>query len=154
MSYAVSREVAEAFFKVYAVRDVVRVAPFLKDDVLWTISGPVDLLPFCGTRRGKAAVIDLLGRTVPSVLRVFKFTTELLLVDGERVASLNRLSARRTADNRVISYRVAHFMRFADDKVAENFTFIDSFDAVEQVLGHTSPLYETPSMLGGDIVAI
>ncbi|MCK9918735.1 nuclear transport factor 2 family protein [Microbacteriaceae bacterium K1510] len=154
MSHAVSREAVEAFFKAYAVRDVVRVAPFLKDDVLWTISGPVDLLPFCGTRRGKAAVIDLLGRTVPSVLRVFKFTTEQLLVDGDRAASLNRLSARRTADGRTISYRVAHFMRFADEKVAENFTFIDSFDAVEQVLGHTSSVYETPSLLGNDVVAL
>lgn len=154
MSHAVSREVVEAFFKVYAVRDVVRVAPFLKDDVLWTISGPVDLLPFCGTRRGKAAVIDVLGRTVPSVMRVFKFTTELLLVDGDRAASLNRLSARLAADGRTIGYRVAHFMRFADDKVAENFTFIDSFDAVEQVLGHTSPAYEAPSLLGSDVIAL
>jgi len=154
MSHAVSRDVVESFFKVYAVRDVVRMAPFLNDDVLWTISGPVDLLPFCGTRRGKAAVIDLLGRTVPSVLRVFKFTTELLLVDGDRVASLNRLSARLTADSRVISYRVAHFMRFADDKVAENFTFIDSFDAVEQVLGHPSPIHDMPLMLGGNVVAL
>lgn len=154
MGDPVSRETVEAFFKAYGVRDVVKIAPFLRDDVQWTISGPVDLLPFCGTRRGKAAVLDLLGRVVPATLRVFKFTTELLLVDGDRAASLNRLSARRTADGRVISYRVAHFLRFNDGRVAENLTFIDSFDAVEQVLGQTLPTHEAPSLLGNDLIAL
>ena len=35
-----------------------------------------------------------------------------------------------------ISYRLAHFMRFRNGKVVENISLIDSFDAVEQVLGH------------------
>ena len=46
-----------------------------------------------------------------------------------------RLWARREADGRVISYRVANFVRFRDGKIVENLSLIDSFDAVEQVLG-------------------
>ena len=57
------------------------------------------------------------------------------MVDGDQLAMLSRQSARRTADGRAISYRVANFMRFRDGKVIENFSLIDSFDAVEQVLG-------------------
>ena len=59
-----------------------------------------------------------------------------MVVDGDRVATLNRLSATRSDDGRVISYRLAHFMRFRDGKVVENLSLIDSFDAAEQVLGH------------------
>lgn len=153
MSYSVSRDVVEAFYKAYAVRDAAKVAPFLHEDVEWTISGPVDLLPFCGTRHGRAAVIDLIEDVVPSVIRVFNFTTEALLVDGDRVASLNRLAARHAGDGRVISYRVAHFMRFKDDKVVENFSFIDSFDAVEQVLGHALAPHEAHPV-ESDLIAV
>jgi ketosteroid isomerase-like protein len=154
MSDDVSRELVEAFYKAYAARDAAKVSQFLHDDVEWTISGPVDLLRFCGARQGKAAVIDLIERVVPSVLRVFNFTTESLLVDGNRAASLNRLAARHADDGRVISYRVAHFMRFKDAKVVENFSFIDSFDAVEQVLGHALAPHEMQPAFESDLITL
>ena len=34
-------------------------ATYLDDEVVWTISGPVDILPFCGQRVGKDAVMKL-----------------------------------------------------------------------------------------------
>jgi ketosteroid isomerase-like protein len=130
------------FYKAYAARDANKIGEFLDDDVEWTISGPVDVLPFCGTRHGKAAVLDLIDRLVPEVFRVFSFVPDAMLVDGDQVATLNRLSARRSGDGRVISYRLAHFMRFRDGKVVENVSLIDSFDAVEQVLGHSIDLHD------------
>lgn len=135
MTNVVPRSLVEAFYKAYASRDAEKVAEFLDDDVEWTINGPVDVLPFCGTRHGKAAVLDFIDRLVPGVFRVFSFVTTMMLVDGEQVSTLNRLSARGD-DGRVISYRLAHFMRFRDGKLIENISLIDSFDAVEQVLGH------------------
>ena len=136
MTNSVPRTVVEAFYEVYAARDIDRVAPFLDDDVEWIISGPVDVLPFCGRRRGKAAVLDLLRRVVPEVFDIYNFVVDTMVIDGDRVATFNRLSARMGDDGRVISYRLAHFMRFRDGKVVENLSLIDSFDAAEQVLGH------------------
>ena len=136
MANPVPRSVVDAFYEAYAARDAEKVAKFLHEDVEWTISGPVDYLRFCGTHRGKAAVVDLIKRQVPKVLRVFSFVPESILVDGDKVAMLNRQSARRSADGRVIIFRVANFMRFLDGKLIENLSLIDSFDAVEQVLGY------------------
>ena len=136
MSNAVPRAVVEAFYAAYATRDVVKIAPFLADDVQWTISGPVDYLGFCGTHRGKAAVLDLIGRQVPAVLRTFSFVPDSIVVDGEHVATLSRQSSKRTVDGRAISYRVANFLRFRDGQLVENLSLLDSFDVVEQVLGH------------------
>ena len=154
MAGSVSRAVVDAFFKVYAARDPNKLEAFLHDDVVWTISGPVNVISYCGTHRGKAAVLDLILRVVPSVFRFTSYAQESLLVDGDQVAMLNRRSARRTADGRVISYRVANFMRFQDGKVIENLSLLDSFDAVEQVLGHPLAVHVSPEIDAGDVVAL
>jgi len=135
MSYSVSRALVDAFYKAYATREADKVAPYIHDDVEWTISGPVDFLPFCGTHRGKANVLDLIEHQVKAVLRTFSFVPDEVVVDGDQVAMLSRQSAKRTKDGCTVSYRVANIMRFCDDKVIENLSLIDSFDAVEQVLG-------------------
>ena len=50
---AVPRAAVEAFYRALADRDMDTLATYLDDDVVWTISGPVDILPFCGQRVGK-----------------------------------------------------------------------------------------------------
>lgn len=154
MTYVVPRKLVEAFYKAYAARDVRRISEFLDDDVEWTISGPIDILPFCGTHRGKTAVLNLIGRQVPDILQVFSFVSEAILVDGDQVAMLNRQSARLAGRRRVVSYRVANFMRFRAGKLIENLSLLDSFDAVEQVLGHPLTLHEGRPTEQGDLVAL
>lgn len=152
MTEAVPRSVVEAYYKAYAARDAKAVAEYLDDNVEWTISGPVDVLPFCGKRHGKAAVLELIERLVPEVISVFSFTPEAMLIDRDRVATLNRLGATRTADGRVIRYRLAHFTRFRDGKVVENISLLDSYDAAEQVLGHA--LTANTASTAGDRIAV
>jgi ketosteroid isomerase-like protein len=154
MTNAISRAEVEAFYRAYTSRDCARIAPFLDDDVEWTISGPIELLPFCGTHYGKAAVLDLIGRLVPDVFRVFSFVPDAMLVDGDQAAMLNRQLAKRSDDGRVISFRVANFIRFRDGKVVENLSLLDSFDAVEQVLGHPLAARKGQGADEGDLVAV
>ena len=52
----VTRSTVQAFYEAYLKLDTKRVAQFLDDDIDWIISGPVDVLAYCGQRRGKAAV--------------------------------------------------------------------------------------------------
>jgi ketosteroid isomerase-like protein len=152
MSYSVPRSLVEAFYRAYAARDHDTVADFLDDDVNWTSSGPVDLLRFCGTRHGKAAALDMMARVVPQVFRIFSFVHEAILIDGDRVASLNRLSA--TLGERVVSYRLAHHLRFRDGKIVEMLSLIDSFDAVQQVLGRPFATSDRIAADDGGLVAV
>jgi ketosteroid isomerase-like protein len=154
MSENVSRSVVDAFCKAYATRDADKIADFLHDDVEWTINGPVDFLHFCGTHHGKAAVIDLIKRKVPEVLRTFSFVPETVMVEGNQLAMLHRQSARRTDDGRVISYRVANFIRFHHGKVIKNLSLLDSFDAVEQVLGQPLAGQRIDMTAGDNVVAL
>jgi len=81
-------------------------------------------------------VLDLIARQVPAVFRVLSFEPETMLVDGEHASMLSRQLARRSDDGRVLSFRVANFIRFHNDRLVRNLSLLDSFDAVEQVLGH------------------
>jgi ketosteroid isomerase-like protein len=136
MTYAVARKVVEGFYDAVTRRDFGAVATYIDDNIVWSISGPVDLLPFCGERRGKQAVLDVLEFEIPGVLPNREFLTEAFLVDGDRAAILGRVHAIYGRDSRPISYRTTHFMRFRNDRLIEYLSVADSFDAAEQVLGH------------------
>jgi ketosteroid isomerase-like protein len=153
MTEPVARATVEAFYQAYAERDPDKIASFLADDVEWTISGPVEVLPFCGTRHGKAAVLDMVARLIPGVFRIFRFTPDAMLVDGDQAATLVRLSAR-SCDGRIISYRLSNFVRFRAGKIVQNLSLIDSFDAVEQVLGHPLDLNERERRDFPDLIAV
>ena len=58
----VNRQMLDAFNRAYAARDLAALARMIDDNATWSISGPVDLLEFCGTRHGNAAVLDMVGR--------------------------------------------------------------------------------------------
>jgi ketosteroid isomerase-like protein len=151
---AVARSAVDEFLKVYSVRDADKIAAFLDDDVEWTISGPVDFLHFCGMHRGKKDVVDLIKNQIPKVLRTFAFVPSSILVDGDRLAMISRQSARRTSDGRVVSYRVANFMRFRDGKIVENVSLLDTYDAVEQLVGETINVNGCAFAAQGNVVAL
>jgi ketosteroid isomerase-like protein len=127
---------------------------YLDDDVHWTISGPVDILPFCGQRVGKTVVMKMLVRDVPTLLTGRRFVPNIMLVDDDRAAVLGKMTATKRDGGRAISYRIAHFMRFRDNKVVEYVSIIDSFDAVEQMLGLPLAVHEGHSADTGNLVSV
>ncbi len=137
MNGPVARAVVEAFYAALSNREMEKLAGYLDEDVVWAIGGPVDILPFCGQRVGKALVMQLLARDSPALLTGRRFTPSTMLVDGDRAAVLGRLTAIKRDGGNAISYRIAQFIRFRDDKVVEYRSIIDSFDAAEQMLGHS-----------------
>ncbi len=141
-SNPVPRTVVEAFYHALANRDLEALATFLDDRVVWTISGPVDILPFCGRRVGKDVVMQLLARDIPTLLEDRRFVPQTMLVDGDRAAVLGKLTATKRAGGRAISYRIAHFIQFRNEKVIDYVSVIDSFDAVEQMLGYSLDAYD------------
>jgi ketosteroid isomerase-like protein len=146
MTTPVSRDIVQAFFAAFAAKDPAKLAPFLHDDVEWSIAGPVELIRFCGQYHGKAAVLDVFGRIAPETMLLTGYDPEIMLVDGDRCAVLARLTGVTPGEGRVISYRSTQFVRFLDGKVIELRAIIDSFDAAEQFLGHPIDLSPTPPL--------
>lgn len=154
VEHVVDPAVIEAYFRAFASRDPAAFGGYLHDDVVWTISGPIDVIPYCGTHRGKAAVIDVMARRARNVLNDVKVVREKFLVDGNCGAALTRLTGRLAADGRTVSYRVANFFRFQDGKVIENTSLMDSFDAAEQLLGHAIEIGDAPPLADDNIVIV
>lgn len=156
MTSPVPRHVVQAFYQAYASRDPARIGPFLDDEIEWMISGPVDLLKFCGQHKGKAAVVEFFARLVPEVLDIRGFEPDELLIDGDRAAALGRLIATQNGSERVISYRIGHFLRFRGEKLVSFRSLIDSFDLAEQLIGHRIDLSKhlPQTDIPGDLVAV
>ena len=147
MSVIISKQHVRDFYDARMSRDPGIIAPFLADDVEWSITGPVDLIPFCGQWRGKAAAIDVMCRVAPSCITVRNFTIDELLVDDNRAAVFNHITSTQNRTGRTISYQRAEFFAFRDGKIAVYRSIMDSFDIAEQVLGHEIDITPTVQIL-------
>ena len=148
----INRRLAEGFYRALASRNARRIAAYLSDDVDWMSIGPVEMLSFCGPRRGKAAVIEVFERLIPAVVEVTSYSTDILLVDGERAAGLNRLTGRLQATGRVITCRLANFMRFNEGEICEYRSLMDSFAAVEEFIGQRLDFHQGMAPLSPHLV--
>jgi len=144
---AITREFVLEFLRARKMSDPAQLAPYLDDDVDWRISGPVDVLPQCGQRSGKAEVIDAICRVSPELFGTREFEIDHLLIHGDYAATLGRFHATHAATGRQISFRSAHFMRFRNDKLVWYRGLIDSFSATEQVMGHELDIAHAPDLV-------
>jgi ketosteroid isomerase-like protein len=125
-----------AFYRAYLTRDERLLADILHDNVEWLLTGPADQFDIYGRRRGKQDAIELITRVMPSFFRILDFEIERLLVNGERVAAYGQIRARQRETGRALCFRGAHFLRFKDRKLIAFRSMSDTFDLVEQLLGH------------------
>lgn len=155
MGEAVSRAAVQAFYEALASRDPVRLAQCVADDVEWHMAGPVDVFVFCGYRRGKAAVVDYIGRLVPSMFSVKRFEPEEIVIEGDTVAMINNIVSVQRNTGRILTYRTAAFVVFREGKVVSLKGVADTFDMAEQVVGHRiDPYCEPDGAPARDVVAL
>jgi ketosteroid isomerase-like protein len=134
MTEETMRGFTRAFCDALAANEPQRIAPFLDDDVEWTVFGPVDLFPFFGHRRGKAAVLAMCSE-IAACLQLRSCEKESTLTDGSKIAALVRVNALYVRSGRIVSLRLAQFADFRDGKLVRLRALFDSFDAAEQALG-------------------
>jgi ketosteroid isomerase-like protein len=154
MAEALTHEHVENFRRARWARDPRLIEPFLDDHVDWLLTGPIELLQFCGQRRGKAEVLDCLTRQHHTVLSTFHVERNALLIDRDRAASLSRLTGVQRSTGRTISYNQAQFLRFRNGKIFEYRGIIDSFNAAEQMIGRPFEVGSVPHNYEGDRIAI
>ena len=110
-------------------------AAALDDDVDWAIYGPIDMFPFLGARRGKPAVLEVI-RQIADNVRIHRFDRESIMLGVDSAASMLRYTLTALDSNKPISVRLAHFAQFKAGRLLNIRVLIDSFDLVEQALGH------------------
>jgi ketosteroid isomerase-like protein len=106
----------------------------IDDDVDWAIYGPVDMFPFFGARRGKAAVLEVV-RQIADNVRIHRSDRETIMLGVDSASSMLRYSLTSLDSNKPISLRVAHFAQFRAGRLTSIRVLVDTFDLVEQALG-------------------
>jgi hypothetical protein len=106
----------------------------IDEEVDWAIHGPVEMFPFLGARRGKAAVLEVI-RQIADNVRVHRFDRESIMLGIDQAASMMRYSLSVLDANTAISLRLAHFAQFKDGRLRRLRVLVDSLDLVEQALG-------------------
>jgi ketosteroid isomerase-like protein len=117
-------------------RQFEEVQTLIDEDVDWAIYGPIDMFPFLGARRGKAAVMEVI-RQIAENLRVHRFDRETVMLGADSAASMLRYSLTSLDSNKPISLRLAHFAQFRHGRLRNIRVLLDSFDLVEQALGQS-----------------
>ena len=108
----------------------------IDEDVDWAIYGPIDMFPFLGARRGKAAVMDVI-RQIADNFRVHRFDRETVMLGVDSASSMLRYSLTSLETNKPISLRIAHFAQFRQGRLRSIRVLLDTFDLVEQALGQS-----------------
>src|ERR1700716_3454733 len=106
----------------------------IDEDVDWAIYGPIDMFPFLGARRGKAAVLEVV-RQIADNVRVHRFDRETIMLGIDSAASMIRYSLTMLDSEKPISLRIAHFAQFKAGRLRSLRVLADTFDLVEQSLG-------------------
>ncbi len=106
----------------------------IDEDVDWAIYGPIDMFPFLGARRGKAAVIEVI-RQIADNVRIHRFDRESIMLGVDSASSMIRYSLTALDSSKPISLRLAHFAQFKAGRLLNIRVLVDTFDLVEQVLG-------------------
>ena len=106
----------------------------IDDDVDWAIYGPIDMFPFLGARRGKAAVLEVI-RQIADNVQVHRFDRESIMLGVDSASSMIRYSLTALDSSKPISLRIAHFAQFKAGRLFSIRVLVDTFDLVEQALG-------------------
>jgi ketosteroid isomerase-like protein len=126
---------SRAFHRAVNERQIADIAELIDEDVDWAIYGPIDLFPFFGARRGKAAVLDVITQIADNV-RVHRFERESIMLGVDSAASMTRYSLTALDSNKPISVRTAHFAQFRAGLLTSLRVVVDTFDLVEQTVGY------------------
>ena len=135
MSEIEIRTTVNELYDAYRRQDLERFAALLHKDIDWIIYGPIDVFPFAGLRRGRAAVVQAIAE-IAKIYSLESYSPEVIIVDGDRAAVMSDVSFKQRATERTLRFRVANFLRVQEGQLIEFREFADSFDLVEQAIGH------------------
>lgn len=141
-----SEKLRRHILDLYAAYAEGRFAPVLDacdDDVDFLSHAPRDVFPYLGHRRGKAA----LASTFQAARLQFEYVALQplsVVIENDNAAVILLSRQRQRSTGRIIQLFRAQFLRFRAGRLVRIRDFLDSFDAVQQVLGREIELDLAP----------
>jgi ketosteroid isomerase-like protein len=134
-----------ALYAAYAEGNFAPVFDACDDDIDFLSYAPRDVFPYLGHRRGKTE----LATTFQAARLRFEYVTLQplsVVIENDNAAVVLLSRQRQRSTGRIIQLFRAQFIRFRAGRVIRIRDFLDSFDAVQQVLGREIKL-DVPTSL-------
>ncbi|MGB3447987.1 MAG: nuclear transport factor 2 family protein [Xanthobacteraceae bacterium] len=130
-----SRQCVLDFLQAFYAGDATAAMACCDNEVDTITYAPVDLFPHLGHKHGKAWVAEAIAIQQQ---RYASRKHEVLFIAAEddKVAAMTRCALTKRNDGRVVQFTEAAFFTLHDGRIAQHRAFFDSFDLVQQVLGH------------------
>ena len=130
-------------YSAYAEGRIDEVLREFDDGVVMTSYAPVDVFPYLGRKQGKAAVAATM-KTAHAEFDYLAYQPIFMVTEQEDAAVIVLARLRQRATDRIIQLFIADFIRFDKGRIVEIREFMDSFDAVQQVLGREIVISQKP----------
>jgi ketosteroid isomerase-like protein len=124
-----------ALYEAYAEGRVHDVLRELDDNIVMTSYAPVGVFPFLGRKAGKAAIAQAM-EAVHREYEYIAYQPVFMVCEDDSAAAIILAKLRQRSSGRIVQLFVADFLRMQSGRIIELRQFLDSFDAVQQVLGH------------------
>ncbi len=135
MSDDSNRQCVRYFINAYYTGDAAAAMACCSEDFDSITYAPVELFPHLGHKHGKAWVAEAVA-IQQQRYSSRRYEIIFIAAEGAKVATITRASLTKHNDGRVVQIDVAEFFTLCDGRIATHRSFFDSFDFVQQVLGH------------------
>ncbi|MCF2522255.1 nuclear transport factor 2 family protein [Bradyrhizobium sp. G127] len=130
-----SRQCVLTFVDAFYAGDVARATSCCDDELDSITHAPVEIFPHLGHKHGKAWVKEAI-QIQEKRYSSRRYTIDYIAVDGPRVATILQVNLQKRNDQRIVQFSTAVFYTVKAGLIIEHRSFLDSFDLIQQLLGH------------------
>ncbi|MGN6411843.1 MAG: nuclear transport factor 2 family protein [Nitrobacter sp.] len=124
-----------SFLQAFYAGDAAAAMACCDNDIDTITYAPVDLFPHLGHKRGRAWVAEAIA-IQQQRYAIRKHEVIYIAAEDRTVAAMTRCALTKRNDGRVVQFTEAEFFALRDGRIIEHRAFFDSFDLVQQILGH------------------
>jgi ketosteroid isomerase-like protein len=122
-------------YKAFSEANFDRLPDMFDERVDFMSNAPREVFPYLGRLLGRAAVMKGIA-TVHQEFDSILFTPLRIVIEDDQSAGvIVSIQLKQRATGRTIRLFAAHFLRFQNNQIVEYRAFLDTFEAVQQVLG-------------------
>lgn len=130
-----SEKCVRTFIDSYYTGDVARMESCCADTFSSLTHAPAEIFPHLGFHQGKSWIAEAI-RIQNERYSERRYTVEFVIADETQAATLIQAALTKRSDQRVITLHVGEFFTLRDGLITEHRSMFDSFDLVQQLLGH------------------
>ncbi|CAN5377407.1 hypothetical protein BH10PSE10_BH10PSE10_12490 [soil metagenome] len=130
-----SKQCVLTFLDAFYAGDAVRAMACCHDDLDSITHAPVEIFPHLGHKHGRAWVkeaIEIQDKRYSDR----RYAIGFIAADGPSVATILQATLRKRNDQRIVQVTIGAFYTLKEGLILEHRSFMDSFDLIQQLLGH------------------